>query len=214
MRNSKKRKDRHAKNVRFNGWKWAFIALASVLAGLFFLFVGALQPVEVGAPNQSLAEPAEETFELSTRLNKEDTEQLINAYLSQAAGRDYDNYSIALTDQLEIRGALEFLGYDIPFALFLDPYVMENGNVQLRAEAVEVADYSLPVSMVMRLVGNQVAFPDFIAFDSEAQIVVIHLDELTEAYNFDIEMTTIDLMDNVIEMNLRIDEQTAFEQLS
>ncbi len=201
------------KQQKVNGWKWAFILLVIFIGFLFLLFIWAIQPVEKSPSSQPTSELSGETIELTTSMEKEEAEQLINMYLTYSIGEEYAHYRIVLTDQLEIHGILEFLGFDVPFALFLDPYVMENGNVQLRGKAVEVANFSLPVSLVMRLVENQVAFPAFIAFDSESQIIVIHLDQLTAEDNFAVEMTTIDLNDGLIELNIRFDEEVILEQL-
>lgn len=201
------------KQQKVNGWKWAFILLVIFIGFLFLLFIWAIQPVEKSPSSQPTSELSGETIELTTSMEKEEVEQLINMYLTYSIGEEYADYRIVLTDQLEIHGILEFLGFDVPFALFLDPYVMENGNVQLRGKAVEVANFSLPVSLVMRLVGNQVAFPAFIAFDSESQIIVIHLDQLTAEDNFAVEMTTIDLNDGLIELNIRFDEEVILEQI-
>lgn len=201
------------KQQKVNGWKWAFILLVIFIGFLFLLFIWAIQPVEKSPSSQPTSELSGETIELTTSMEKEEVEQLINMYLTYSIGEEYADYRIVLTDQLEIHGILEFLGFDVPFALFLDPYVMENGNVQLRGKAVEVANFSLPVSLVMRLVENQVAFPAFIAFDSESQIIVIHLDQLTAEDNFAVEMTTIDLNDGLIELNIRFDEEVILEQL-
>lgn len=196
-----------------NVWKWAFFFLVFILISLSILFVTRIQPVRINQTTQERMISSEDTIELSTRMNKENTEQLMNTYLAHAAGEDYEGYHISLTDQLEIRGTVDFFGFQVPFSLYLEPYVMENGNIQLRGEGVEVADLSLPVSLVMRLIGNQVDFPNFIAFDSEAQIIAIHLDELTQDYNFDVEMTTINLADSVIELNLRVNEEAMIEQI-
>ena len=103
-------------------------------------------------------------------------------------------------------------GTEVPFSLLFDPYVMENGNVQLRGKSVEVANFSLPVHLVMRLLGNQINFPDFIAFDSESQIIVLNLNELSMDLSFDLEMTQIDLINDVIEFNLQINEDVISEQ--
>ena len=213
MNDLKRRERGKSDNRQVNGWKWAFIALVVLILSSLFLLLRALQPVEVSEPNRNPNVMSDEGIELSTSINKEDTEQLINTYLSSSLGEDFENYRVALSNQLEIHGGLKILGVEVPFTLFFDPYVMENGNVQLRGEGVEVANFSLPVNLVMRLVGNQIDFPEFIAFDSESQTIVINFNELTTDYNFALEMTQIDLIDNQIELNLRIDENTILEQI-
>lgn len=213
MNDEERKESRKSTNKQVNGWKWAFIALVALILSSIFFLLRALQPVEVSEPNRNQNLISQEAIELSTSMNKEDTERLINTYLTFQLGEDYENYDVVLSTQLEIHGGLEILGAEVPFTLFFDPYVMENGNVQLRGEGVEVANFSLPVNLVMRVVGNQIAFPEFIALDSEAQMIVINLNELSEDFNFDFEMTQINLIDNVIELNIRMDQTTIFDQI-
>ena len=136
----------------------------------------------------------------------------MNTYLTYSIGEEFENYHIELSDALEINGKLNVFGTEVPFSLLFDPYVMENGNVQLRGKSVEVANFSLPVHLVMRLLGNQIKFPDFIAFDSESQIIVLNLNELSMDLSFDLEMTQIDLINDVIEFNLQINEDVISKQ--
>lgn len=212
MNDNQRRMDQRNKK-ELNGWKWAFLLLVVfITVGVVSLAIN-IRPVSINKPNTAPLSVPDENIELSTRLNKNDTEQLINTYLDAAVGEDFENYTIVLTNQLEIHGSVFFLGVDIPFSLYLDPYVTENGNIQLRGESVEVASFSLPVSAVMSLVANQIDFPDFVAVDSEEQLIVINLNELTQPYNFDVQMTQIDLEADVLELNLRINEGTLSNQI-
>lgn len=211
MSDLERRKRRQPHNKAVNGWKWAFIGLVVLIISSLFLLFQVLQPVEVNESSRSSNENSQEMIELSTSLNKMDTQRLMNSYLSTVLGEEFESYSIVLSNQLEIHGDVEVFSAAVPFALLFDPYVMENGNIQLRSEGVEVAGFSLPVNLVMRLVGNQIDFPAFIAFDSEAQRIMIDLNELSKSFNFDIEMTQIDLIDDRIELKLHLDEKTLFE---
>jgi uncharacterized protein YpmS len=196
-----------------NGWKWAFFILLALVLGFFAYLAINLQPVSVNEQNDTPTMTTDDTIVLSASMNTEDTEQLINTYLEAEMTEDFEGYTVALTNQLEIHGDITILGFAVPFSLYLDPYVTENGNIQLRGESVELANFSLPVSGVMSLLANQMDFPDFVAIDSGRQIIGINLDELTTEYNFDIEMTQINLEEGMLGLNLRVDEGTITNQL-
>ena len=213
MNDEERRESRKSQNKKINGWKWAFIAIIVLILSSLLILIRAFQPVKISESNRNPNVVSQENIELSTSMNKEDTERLLNAYLSSSLDENFGNYHIVLSNQLEIHGGLEILGAEVPFIIFFDPYVMDNGNVQLRGEGVEVGNFSLPVNLVMRLVGNQIDFPEFIAFDSESQMIVINFNELNSDVNFDIEMTQIDLIDNVIELNLHLDERSILDQI-
>lgn len=212
MNEDLKREKHLSTSQQVNIWKWAFITLSVLILSLVFFLIRILQPIEVSESNRNPSVISQDTIELSTSLNKNDTEKLLNTYLTYSIGEEFENYHIELSDALEINGKLNVFGTEVPFSLLFDPYVMENGNVQLRGKSVEVANSSLPVHLVMRLLGNQINFPDFIAFDSESQIIVLNLNELSMDLSFDLEMTQIDLINDVIEFNLQINEDVISEQ--
>ncbi len=197
-----------------NGWKWAFIFLVAFLLG-FFIYLGInTRPAMVNEPNtMAFTTSEEEEIELLTRLDKKEMEQIINTYLEAEMGADFENYTIALTEQLEVHGQIEILTFDVPFSLYLEPYVTENGNIQLRGEEVEVGNFSLPVSSVMSLMARQMSVPDFIAIDSEQQRITINLNKLSATNEFGVEMIKIDLEADEIELKLHVNKRIITDQI-
>lgn len=201
---------------RINLWKWSFLFLVAIIMGIVICFVRSIQPVDT--QNQSVADTAlvsEENKEikLSTSINKEDTEWLVNTYLHETLGEDFSFYEVRLTNQLELHGNIDFLNFEIPFALYFSPFALENGNLQLRGEAVELANFSLPVSTVMSLFANQIDIPDFIDVNSQQRIIVIYLDVLTSEYTFDISISNFNLEENKIELDLFFNEQDIYNNI-
>lgn len=208
-------RSQNTKNSRngLNLWKWAFISLVAFLVGLFVLFIKSIQPVRTNHVADPTPVNQEEVVILSTAVNKEDAEWLMNTYLNETIGEDFSAYDIRLTDQLELHGSIEFFSLEIPFALYFALYVLENGDLQLRGESVQLANISLPVSTVLSLFANQVEIPEFMDIDSQQQIILVHLSELTNEYTFDVSISKIDLADDIIEVNLYLDEQSIYENL-
>lgn len=213
MNENQRRSPKRQERQEVNGWKWAFFILLALILGLMgYLFINT-QPVSVNEQETTTTAPAEETIELSTSMRPEEAEQLINAYLETEMSEDFEGHSVALTDQLEIHGEITIVGFDAPFSLYLDPYVTEDGNIQLRGEAVELSNFSLPVSAVMALIGNQMAFPPFIEMDSASQILTINLNKLSEDLDVSFEMTQIDLEEDILELMIEVDEDALENQI-
>jgi len=205
---NRRQRQNRSDDTQTNPWKWAFIGLVSLLLiGVIYLVV-TIQPVSVNEPNTEAPATADDELVLQASMNREDTEQLMNIYLQEEVGEDFNNYEINLTEQLEVHGNVTFVGLDIPFSLYMDPYVQDNGNIQLRGDAVELAGVSLPVSAVMSLIGNQVDWPSFIAINSDEQVMMINLNELSDLYGFGVAMTRLDLQEDVLELNLSVDSAT------
>lgn len=210
QRRANKNTDKQGTNL----WKWAFIGLVTVLLFVVFQLFNAVQPVSINEPNQDVISYGDEQMTVTATINREDTEQFMNTFLTATLAEQYSNYYVEVNEQLNIHGDLEIFSFTVPFMLTFDPYVLENGNVQLRADAVQLSSFSLPVGAVMSLLGNQLEVPDFIAIDSDSQIIVLNLNELAEDYNVAVELLRIDLPEDEIEMNLKIHEDMILENFT
>ena len=210
QRRLKKNTDKQGTNL----WKWAFIGLVTVLLFFGFQLFNTVQPVSINEPNQDVISYGDEQMTVTATINREDTEQFMNTFLTATLAEQYSNYYVEVNEQLNIHGDLEIFSFTVPFMLTFDPYVLENGNVQLRADAVQLSSFSLPVGAVMSLLGNQLEVPDFIAIDSDSQIIVLNLNELAEDYNVAVELLRIDLPEDEIEMNLKIHEDVILENFT
>lgn len=197
-----------------NWWKWAFFGVIAVLLFAGFQLFNALQPVSINEPNQDVISSNNEQMIVTATINREDTEQFMNTFLTATLAEEYSNYFVEVNEQLNIHGDLEIFSFTVPFTLTFDPYVLENGNVQLRADAVQLGSFSLPVGAVMSLLANQLEVPDFIAIDSDAQMIVLNLNELGEDYNVAVELLRIDLPEDKIEMNLKFHEDVILENFT
>lgn len=187
-----------------NWWKWAFIGLIILILILAGYFIALVQPTLINDINTTSYESTADEIVLTTELNKADTEKLLNTYLSGVLTEDDPKLRIGVDEAVNVEGTIQFLGFDIPFTMVFEPYVMENGNLQLRAHSVQLASFSLPVNRVMSLLANQVDLPDFVAIDSESQIIVANLNELDDLYRFNIRLISIDLENDDIRFNITI----------
>lgn len=200
------------KNMKINGWKWAFIAIVLFIIGFIVYLFFLIQPYSTNRTEVNESS-IEEELTLSTSVNKEDAEVIINSYLASSIGEDFETYEIVLTDKLEIHGTISVLTVDVPFVLSFAVYAMEDGNLQLRGESVELANISLPVSAVMSLFARQMTIPTFIEINSVSQMITIHLDELMHKNAFGLSVKQVDLERDIIEFNLRFKKDLLTDQL-
>lgn len=190
-----------------NWWKWAFLSLVTLLILFIMWLMSSIQSVSINEPNKNATEYTNQEMVFTTNTNRADTERFINTFLSTTLDEEYNHFSIELQDELNVHGYLEIFQFDVPFILSFDPYVTENGNVQLRAESVELGSFSLPVKAAMSLLANQLDVPDFISINSEEEMIVINLNELSEDQDVGIQMVRIDLPEDDIEMKLYFHEE-------
>jgi len=205
MDEQRRAKNREKKSS-VNWWKWAFLGLVLVLILFVVQLMGSFQSVSINEPNNNEVTHTDQEMVFTATANREDTEQFINTFLSTVLNEEENNLSVELKDQLLVHGQLEVFQLNVPFTISFDPYILENGNVQLRASAVELGTFSLPVGATMSLVADQFNVPDFIAIDSEEEMIVINLNEFNTEQNISVEMVRIDLPEDEIQMNLYIHE--------
>lgn len=205
MDEQRRAKNREKKSS-VNWWKWAFLGLVLVLILFVVQLMGSFQSVSINEPNNNEVTHTDQEMVFTATANREDTEQFINTFLSTVLDEEENNLSVELKDQLLVHGQLEVFQLNVPFTISFDPYILENGNVQLRASAVELGSFSLPVGATMSLVADQFYVPDFIAIDSEEEMIVINLNEFNTEQNISVEMVRIDLPEDEIQMNLYIHE--------
>ena len=205
MDEQRRAKNREKKSS-VNWWKWAFLGLVLVLILFVVQLMGSFQSVSINEPNNNEVTHTDQEMVFTATANREDTEQFINTFLSTVLDEEENNLSVELKDQLLVHGQLEVFQLNVPFTISFDPYILENGNVQLRARAVELGTFSLPVGATMSLVADQFYVPDFIAIDSEEEMIVINLNEFNTEQNIGVEMVRIDLPEDEIQMNLYIHE--------
>ena len=205
MDEQRRAKNREKKSS-VNWWKWAFLGLVLVLILFVVQLMGSFQSVSINEPNNNEVTHTDQEMVFTATANREDTEQFINTFLSTVLDEEENNLSVELKDQLLVHGQLEVFQLNVPFTISFDPYILENGNVQLRASAVELGTFSLPVGATMSLVADQFYVPDFIAIDSEEEMIVINLNEFNTEQNIGVEMVRIDLPEDEIQMNLYIHE--------
>ena len=205
MDEQRRAKNREKKSS-VNWWKWAFLGLVLVLILFVVQLMGSFQSVSINEPNNNEVTHTDQEMVFTATANREDTEQFINTFLSTVLDEEENNLSVELKDQLLVHGQLEVFQLNVPFTISFDPYILENGNVQLRASAVELGSFSLPVLATMSLVADQFYVPDFIAIDSEEEMIVINLNEFNTEQNISVEMVRIDLPEDEIQMNLYIHE--------
>lgn len=192
------------KSRSINGWKWAFLVLMGLLIGMGIWLLIQLQPVSVGEENTEPISTAEDDliFEMST--TKEDVTRLTNLYLQEELDNQFSGFEFSLEESAELSGEIEVFGFPIQFSLFMTPYVLENGNLQLRGESINIGSLDLPVSFAMAQIARQVDFPEWIAIDSESQFIIVNLNEFSLDNGTQFSLDRINLEENDLRINIHL----------
>lgn len=192
-----------------NGWKWAFFILLAVIIGLFGWLIYRLQSVEQETDSSEVVSRVETegvlTFDLST--DKEDLNHLINLYLEEELGEDFEGYSVSVDENIDLAGTIDVLGFSVNFTLIMDPLVMENGDLQLKAESIQLGSFDLPLSLTMNVLSQQLELPEWIKVNSEEEYILVAFNEFELENGTYFEMDYIDLEEDDIRVTIFLPEE-------
>lgn len=184
---------------RFNGWKLAFILL---LAGqLAFISVIASRLIEVREPvTESVATNSKsKNISIGTiTTTKEQLNATLAAYLSDMKSKNLTFKFYASSTTMLFEGKYTLLGYEVPLYVYFEPYVSENGAVQLKLTSFSAGTLSLPEGEVLKYLRKAYKLPEFVTVDTENSLITIDLTKLKNKQNIFVKAKKIDLKNDVI----------------
>lgn len=212
MKEDQSRKTKNKSSV--NIWKWAFLTLVSLITIGFVLLFRALQPVSIEDNQVNAPISLEEEVSLVSSITTQDAETILNTSIETMGTDEQLSYEVKLDDQLEIQSSVELFNLTIPYSLYFDPYVTEEGNLQLRTDSIELANFSLPISAVLSLLAGGLDLPPYIGVDSEAGLILIDFNELSAEFNVRVMMKKVDLENDDIQLKLSVNQATLIEAIN
>ena len=205
------------KAKKTNYWKVAFLILLGVVLGST-VFLGSRifanrepELPEIPALTERQGDPV-----LTINSNKEKVNQIISFFLSEYQKDSDIEYKFYLENEALLNGTFEVLGFPINFYLYFDPYVMENGNVQLKARSLSIGTLSLPIKDVMNMVKRNYNLPKWVEIDTKDLTVMLRLDKFRMQNGMYIKADKINLVDDDIRFSLYLpaSEETTKESLN
>ncbi|MGX7172827.1 YpmS family protein [Enterococcus ratti] len=194
-------------------WKWAFLLLLGVVFGLS-LFLGTRifanrEPdfAEIPPITQRQGEPV-----LTINTNKKKVNQIISFFLSEYQKDQEIEYTFYLENEAMLNGTFEVLGFPINFYLYFDPYMMENGNVQLKAKSLSIGTLSLPIKDVMNMIKRNYKIPEWIDINTEDLTVMLRLDHFRMQNGMYIKTDKIDLVNDDIRFSLYLPKDSGTDK--
>ncbi|MFC6260323.1 YpmS family protein [Levilactobacillus fujinensis] len=155
-----------------NWWKWGFIALVAVLV-ITTVTVGvkAFSPVKI----DSTAKVTKNTTNLDVTLNKAQVNALADYYVNKSLKNSALKYSFQVTNHAMLTGSTQVLGANVNFVLLFKPTVLSSGDVQLKAQKLSIGSLPVPVSFVMNYIAKNYPLPKWVAMDTKAETMTLHL---------------------------------------
>lgn len=192
-----------------SGWKWAFYILLGLILALFGWLIWRLQPVDDHAgpaePINRVETEGELTFQLST--DKAQLNQLVNLYLEENLENEFEGYTLSIDENVELGGTIEVIGFSVNFNLQMQPLVMENGDLQLRAEGIQLGSFDLPLGLTLNILGQQLELPEWVRVNSEDEYILVALNEFELENGMHFAMDKINLEEDDIRVTIFLPQE-------
>lgn len=193
-----------------SAWKWAFFILLVlnigmiVWLGIQFNALTSSDDVQPAGEEMAVSEDAM-AFELVT--DKEQVDRVINLYLQEELDDRFSGYTVTVADLVELEGTLNVFGFDVDFGLYLEPLVMDNGNLQLRAQRIQLGSIELPIGIALNILSQQLELPEWIRIDSELEFILVAFNEFSLENDMQLRMKRVDLEADDIRLDILLPEE-------
>lgn len=188
---------------KVNGWMVAFLVLLGIVLGSGAVIIQRIfEPREVLTTNSAKLVERDGNPVVNITSTKKQVNELMAFYLQEYKEKSGLDYTFTLENQALLNGEFKILGMPVNFYLYFDPYVMENGNVQLKAKSLSIGTLGVPIKEVMKVVKRSYKLPTWVEVKPSEGTVLIRLDQFQMQNGLFIKAEKIDLVDDEIKASL------------
>lgn len=208
MENETEVKNEKINQPKKNKWKIAFLVLLGLLIGIdAFIFFRISQTRESNnLTKENVAELAG-TQVISLESNKEKVNALIDFYLQEFQKDSEIKYDFYLEEEAMLNGTFQVLGYPIQFYLYFDPYVTEDGNIQLKANSLSLGVLELSIADILSFIQKEYKLPDWVEVNPEKSFILLRLDKFDINKGLFVRAEQINLVDDIIQFSVYLPDE-------
>lgn len=180
-------------NKKRSPWAIAFWLLLSLnILAVVFLFFSATSTKSNFISTPSNAKVNGTQFDVA--LKKEDLNKLIDHTLaSQDWAVGEIEYDIQIEDAVTLKGEVPVFSSTIQMQVDFIPVAQENGDVVLKADALQVGGLKVPISYIMGYIDQQYEFPEWVRVMPSENIIYVALSEHELKNGTKVKAASIDL---------------------
>ena len=185
-----------------NYWKYSFIVLLALVIGtLGFIAYNVSAPQTKQVQTEKMIK-ADSTFDI--QMHKKQINSVVAFYLENYLENSKVKYNFTLDQQAILSGQFKFLGFPVEFNLFFKPYVLENGDIELRAKQLAVGQLKVPMSFVFNYIQRQYKSPKWVVLNAHKNRITLRLNEFKLANGMQVKARHIDLKNEKIDLSVYV----------
>ena len=188
---------------------WAFIILLLINIGVIIWLAVQLNILSEGDAVQTETEEivaADGAMDFELVTDKAQVNRVVNLYLQEELDDRFSGYTVNIDELVELEGALNVFGFDVDFGLYMEPLVMDDGNLQLRAQRIQLGAFDLPIEIALNILNQQLDLPEWIRINSEEAFILVAFNEFSLENDVQLQMKRIDLEADDIRLDIILPE--------
>lgn len=188
----------------FNPWKWvAIVLLALVLGGGAYV---ATQVFRSPSETTTLSKTStNDAASVPIEMNRQQLNALASYYLGDLQkGQDLKYRFVVRQDAAYLLGTTKVLGQDVSFVITMQPSVIDDGNISLKATRLSVGTMSLPISFVINYINNNYKVPKWVKLSAKNKTINLYLDKLVGKHDVRYSVDKVDLKNNQFKFEMHI----------
>lgn len=200
--------------TKSNPWKWAFLALLTLIIVPIIALYVYLQIASTNLPStvdesSTTTSQSDETIVAEANLTTMSFNRLVDAVI----GGNAVPYQLTVDKQVTFSGQIDFLDTQVPYTMEGLPSVTADGNILIDITSIQLADIDLPTETVLTLF--QLTIPTDLPLQvlANKQQMLIRLDEISADMDFRIRAKEIDLTNDKIVIYLDVPISYLEEQI-
>lgn len=187
-----------------NFWKWlAIILLALILGG------GAYFGTQVFRSSSTAetvaATQTNDAASVPIKMNRQQLNALASYYLTDLQkGQDLKYKFVVRSDAAYLLGTTQVLGQNVSFVITMQPSVISNGNISLKATKLSVGTMALPISFVINYINNNYKIPKWVKLSAKHKTIDLYLNKLVGKNDVRYSVDKLDLANNQFNFEMHI----------
>ncbi|BDZ30955.1 YpmS family protein [Lactiplantibacillus sp. WILCCON 0030] len=187
-----------------NFWKWlAIILLALILGGGAYMGTQVLR-----TPSEAQTVTATKTDSAASvpiKMNRQQLNALAAYYLADLQKGQALKYKFVVrADAAYLLGTTKVLGQNVSFVITMQPSVISNGNISLKATKLSVGTMSLPISFVINYINNNYKIPKWVKLSAKHKTIDLYLNKLVGKHDVRYSVDKVDLTNNQFNFEMHI----------
>lgn len=175
------------------------------LVGIITIFVLVGIPQEL--PEHENTATQQQAAYVTVTSTKESLNKLISNYVQEFQAEDSFEYSVVLTDVIELYTTIPVFSNELELKMTFNPVPLDNGDLLLQQQSMELGSMQLPVSYVLNFIKKQKNYPEWMEIDSKNKEIYVALQEADLFENVSIQVDDFNLKEDNIAFHLVIPDK-------